>query len=472
MTKIRVYNTLTQTKEEFIPRQEGKVSIYVCGVTPYADTHLGHARPSVVWDVIIRFFKWQGYETLHVQNFTDVDDKIILRAQEEGIPALEISKRYIAEYLATMDALGVQRADIYPKVSEHLPEIIELVEKLVEKNHAYAANGDVFFHVASFPEYGKLSKQKLEELKEGTRFEVDPKKKDAADFALWKAAKPGEPAWESPWGEGRPGWHIECSAMSLKYLGPEFDFHGGGNDLIFPHHENEIAQSEAATGKPLARYWVHNGMINLKDAKMSKSLGNVISIAELLEKYPRGLIRFYLLSTHYRSGLEYYEGKLEEMSRGWTRLNDAALKLKEDLEAAQEQELTTFDQETLDNLERLEDEIIEAFSDDFNTAMALGSLFEVVREMNSYRHEQGKARQVLQRGWEILSLWAGEILGVLQLEKGQQAGLVEPLLELLLSLREELRTQKNWALADQIRDRLAELGVTVEDTPQGPRWKV
>ncbi|NMB00448.1 MAG: cysteine--tRNA ligase [Firmicutes bacterium] len=472
MTKIMVYNTLTQTKEEFVPRKPGQVSVYVCGVTPYSDTHLGHARPSVVWDVILRFFKWQGYETLHVQNFTDVDDKIIQRAQDEGVPALEISKRYIAEYLASMDALGVQRADIYPKVSEHMPEIIDLVEKLVEKEHAYAANGDVFFHVSSFPEYGKLSKQKLEELKQGTRFEVDPAKRDAADFALWKGVKPGEPAWESPWGAGRPGWHIECSAMSLKYLGTQFDFHGGGNDLIFPHHENEIAQSEAATGEPLARYWVHNGMINLKDTKMSKSLGNVISVRQLAEKYPKGLLRFYLLSTHYRSGLEFYEGKLEEMEKGWSRLNDATLKLQEDLNSGAEGELNPFDQETLENLAKYEQELLDAFSDDFNTAMTIGILFEVVREINGYKHNQGKHKQVLQKAWDILSHWAGNILGVLQLERQEQDGLVEPLLDLLLELREELRKQKNYALSDQIRNQLADLGVTIEDTPQGPRWKV
>ncbi|HAI51668.1 MAG: cysteine--tRNA ligase [Limnochordia bacterium] len=470
--EIRVYNTLTQEKEVFVPREPGKVSVYVCGVTPYADTHLGHARPSVVWDVIIRFLRHLGYETLHVQNFTDVDDKIIQRSLEEGVPALEISKRYIKEYLASMDALGVQRADYYPKVSEHIEEIIKLIQGLVDKGHAYAVEGDVFFSVASFAEYGKLSKQKLEELREGTRFEVDPKKRDAADFALWKAAKPGEPAWDSPWGRGRPGWHIECSAMSLKYLGEEFDFHGGGNDLIFPHHENEIAQSEAATGRPLARYWVHSGMITLKDTKMSKSLGNIVSLKRLLEEYPPALLRFYLLSTHYRSSLEYYEGKLEEMKRGWSRLNEAARKLREDLAEAQEGELTAFDQETLDNLERYADEVVDALSDDFNTAMALGVLFDVVREINSYKHKGGFHRQVLQKGWDILQLWAGEILGVLELGQQRQEGLTDGLMELILAIREELRRERNFALADRIRDQLAELGVVVEDTPQGPRWKV
>lgn len=472
MAKIQVYNTLTQTKEEFVPRKEGQVSIYVCGVTPYSDTHVGHARPSVVWDVIKRFFRSQGYETLHVQNFTDVDDKIIERAQNEGVEALEISKRYIAEYLASMDALGVERADIYPKVSEHMPEIIDLVETLVNKNHAYPANGDVFFSVASFSEYGKLSKQKLEELRQGTRFDVDPAKRDATDFALWKGAKLGEPAWESPWGQGRPGWHIECSAMSLKYLGVAFDFHGGGNDLIFPHHENEIAQSEAATGEPLAQYWVHNGMINLKDAKMSKSLGNVISVKQLAKQYPKELLRFYLLSTHYRSGLEFFDGKLEEMSKGWSRLNDTVRNLGADLPTATNGEPNTFDLETLEKLTGFEQDVVAALADDFNTAMALGVLFEVVREINGYKHKEGRNFAVLQKAWDILTLYARDILGVLQLEKPEQDGLVDSLLDLLLGLREELRKAKNFSLADQIRNQLTDLGVMIEDTPQGPRWKV
>lgn len=472
MRKVQVYNTMTQRKEEFVPREAGKVSIYVCGVTPYSDTHLGHARPSVVWDVIKRFFRKMGYETFHVQNFTDVDDKIIARSLDEGVPALEISKRYIAEYLASMDALGVERADLYPKVSEHMPEIIELVEKLVQKEHAYAANGDVFFHVASFPEYGKLSKQRLEELRQGTRFDVDPAKRDPADFALWKEAKPGEPAWRSPWGEGRPGWHIECSAMSLKYLGEAFDFHGGGNDLIFPHHENEIAQSEAATGNDLARYWVHNGMLNLKDAKMSKSIGNVIAVKELAKRYPKELLRFYLLSTHYRSALEFYDGKIEEVNKGWTRLNDGFRNLKAELGQAHDQELTGSDLKTLETLTNLEESLVAALADDFNTAMAFGVLFDVVREINSYTHQKGNARQVLQRAFDVLDAFAGDILGVLQMESIQDAGLVDSLLDLLLGLREELRRQKNFALSDQIRDHLANLGVTIEDTPQGPRWKV
>ncbi len=470
--KIYVYNTLTQKKEEFAPRKEGEVSIYVCGVTPYAEAHLGHARPSVVWDVIKRFFRSQGYKTIHVQNFTDVDDKIIERAQQQGVDALEISSYYTEEYLAAMDALGVERADYYPKVSEHIPEIVGLVETLVEKEHAYQGNGDVFFHVASFPEYGKLSKQKLEELREGTRFEVDPAKRDAVDFALWKGAKPGEPAWDSPWGLGRPGWHIECSAMSQKYLGEEFDFHGGGTDLIFPHHENEIAQSEAATGKSLARYWVHTGMINLKDEKMSKSLGNVISIKQLTERYPKELLRFYLLSVHYRSALEYYEGKLEEMERGWSRLNDAVRTLMADMEQAENAALGELEQKAVEEIKRLGEELFAAFSDDFNTAKAIGVLFELVREVNTYKHNGGNNRAVFAQALELFSLYAIDIMDIVQLKKVDGSGLTADLLDLLLGLREELRRARNFELADRIRDELTELGVTIEDTPQGPRWKV
>ena len=318
---IKVYNTLTQQKEE-LQNDGERVGIYVCGVTPYSDTHLGHARPSVVWDVIKKYLKYRGYETFHVQNFTDIDDKIISRSLETGIAPLELAAHYAQDYLESMDALGVERADLYPRVSEHMPEIINMIETLIERGHAYAVNGNVFYDVTSFPEYGKLSNQKLDQLQAGTRFEVDPDKRHPLDFALWKKAKPNEPAWDSPWGKGRPGWHIECSAMSNKYLGPEFDFHGGGCDLIFPHHENEIAQSEAATGRPLAKYWLHNGMLNLKDEKMSKSQGNFITVKQVLEQYPKELVRFFILSSHYRSELEYHDQKLDEVGRGWQRFND------------------------------------------------------------------------------------------------------------------------------------------------------
>lgn len=473
-TTIRVYNTMTRQKEEFVPRNDNRVGIYVCGVTPYSHTHLGHARPNVIWDVIKKFLRSQGYETFHVQNFTDVDDKIIARANEEGIPALELSRRFIQEYLDSMDALGVERADLYPKVSEHISDIIAMVEQLIANGHAYEVDGNVFFSVSSFPEYGKLSNQKRDELLEGTRFEVDPSKRDAADFALWKKAKPGEPAWDSPWGPGRPGWHIECSAMSHKYLGCEFDFHGGGSDLVFPHHENEIAQSEAATGETSARYWVHNGMLNLQDTKMSKSLGNFVTVQDLTKRYPKELIRFYLLSTHYRSELEYYEGKLDEMARGWNRLNEAVVNLQSLIGAPSVTcEVSAEDEKVLGRINEIEESIVEALADDFNAAQAIGHLFDLTREINSYSSGSEKiSRLVLERAMTVFQEYGINVLGIVREREVQGESLVEPLLDLILEVRQELRMKKEFSLADKLRDRLGELGIVVEDTPHGARWKL
>jgi len=472
---IKVYNTMTRQKEEFIPQDGRRIGIYVCGVTPYSHTHLGHARPSIVWDVVKKFLRSQGYDTYHVQNFTDVDDKIIARANEAGMSALELAKEFIAEHLACMDALGVERADVYPKVSEHIPEIIALVERLIDNGHAYAADGNVFFDVSSFAEYGKLSNQKRDELLEGTRFDPDPAKRSPEDFALWKKAKPGEPAWDSPWGPGRPGWHIECSAMSHKYLGCEFDFHGGGSDLIFPHHENEIAQSEAATGKTLARYWVHNGMLNLQDAKMSKSLGNIVNVQDLVARYPKELIRYYILSTHYRSELEYYEGKLDEMSRGWKRMNQAVFSLRSLLRDAElREEVSGEDVAVLSRIRQIRGCIVAALADDFNTAQAIGLLFDLVREVNAYSgRSEAPSRIVLEAAHGVFQEYGRTILGIIPDEPAaEESSLVEPLLDLILNIRQDLRAGKNFALADKIRDSLQELGIVVEDTPRGPRWKI
>jgi cysteinyl-tRNA synthetase len=472
---IKVYNTMTRQKEEFIPQDGRRIGIYVCGVTPYSHTHLGHARPSIVWDVVKKFLRSQGYDTYHVQNFTDVDDKIIARANEAGMSALELAKEFIAEHLACMDALGVERADVYPKVSEHIPEIIALVERLIDNGHAYAADGNVFFDVSSFAEYGKLSNQKRDELLEGTRFDPDPAKRSPEDFALWKKAKPGEPAWDSPWGPGRPGWHIECSAMSHKYLGCEFDFHGGGSDLIFPHHENEIAQSEAATGKTLARYWVHNGMLNLQDAKMSKSLGNIVNVQDLVARYPKELIRYYILSTHYRSELEYYEGKLDEMSRGWKRMNQAVFSLRSLLRDAElREEVSGEDDAVLSRIRQIRGCIVAALADDFNTAQAIGLLFDLVREANAYSgRSEAPSRIVLEAAHVVFQEYGRTILGIIPDEpEAEESSLVEPLLDLILNIRQDLRAGKNFALADKIRDSLQELGIVVEDTPRGPRWKI
>lgn len=326
-----IYNTLTRRKEEFKPRDTGKVSIYVCGPTTYNYIHLGNARPLVFFDTVRRYFAYKGFQVQYIQNFTDIDDKIINRANEEGEDVLALAARFVNEYYKDADALNVKRADVHPKVSEHLDDIIEMIKTLVEKGFAYVIEGNVYYNVGKFAGYGKLSGRTLEDMQAGARVEVDHRKINPMDFALWKAAKPGEPAWDSPWGKGRPGWHIECSAMSLKYLGPEFDIHGGGYDLVFPHHENEIAQSEAATGKPFARYWMHNGFITVKEEKMSKSLGNFFLVREVLDKFPPELVRFYLLSTHYRSPLDFDHEKLEAGNRGLERIKTSIRLLNEAL---------------------------------------------------------------------------------------------------------------------------------------------
>lgn len=475
MVAIFVYNTLSRKKEE-LEYQGDRVGIYVCGVTPYTYTHLGHARPSVVWDVIKKFLRSQGHSVFHVQNFTDVDDKIIARAQEEGVPALELSAKYSQEYLESMDALGVERADLYPRVSEHMEDIIDMIRDLEAKGHAYRVGGNVFYDVQSFPEYGRLSNQQLDELQAGTRFEVDVNKQNPMDFALWKEAKPGEPAWDSPWGQGRPGWHIECSAMAFKYLGAGFCFHGGGSDLVFPHHENEIAQTEGAIGQPLARYWIHNGMLNLRAEKMSKSLGNFVTIKDVVKEHPKELFRFYMLSNHYRSELEYHDHKLQEVRRGWQRLNECVHNIacfvgEQPPPCA---ELSASGRQVLKAAKEARSSFVAAMSDDFNTALAIASLFDLARLANAFlgaSADNQDARYVLGEVLAVFHELGGGILGIIR-NTNEGEGLTEPLMELVLDLRKELRAAKNYALADMIRDRLGALGIVVEDTSRGSRWKV
>lgn len=472
---MKVYNTLSGQKEEFTPPQDGVVKVYVCGITPYAPSHIGHARPAVFWDVVRRFLEYRGYRVFAVQNFTDIDDKIIAASQQEGMPPLELAARYANQYLEEVRRLGVKPMNAYPKASEHINEIIAMIQGLIDRGYAYEANGDVYFSVTSFEDYGKLSHRTLDEMKAGARVEVSDKKRHPMDFALWKAAKPGEPKWPSPWGEGRPGWHIECSAMSIKYLGPSFDLHGGGTELVFPHHENEIAQSEAFTGiKPFVRFWVHNELVNIHGEKMSKSLGNIITIREMLEKYHPCAIRLFLLSAHYRTPLNFSEEAMMSAVRGYERMQGALDNLWAAARTA-----PTAPEETLPELEETfkeaKDKFIASMEDDFNTAGAIAALFELTREVNACQEwlnaHPGGATRYLNKFVELVS-----ILGVAEDPRMKQASpsddaLVEGLISLLIEVRQKARERKDWTTADQIRNRLGELGIQLEDGPTGTRWK-
>lgn len=475
---IRVYNTLTKKKEIFEPLQARKVLMYVCGPTVYDSCHIGHARSAVVFDVICRYFRESGYEVTYVRNFTDVDDKIIRRAQELGTDSTTIADKYIAEFYADMDALQVERATIEPKATEHIGPIIGLIETLLTKGIAYEIEGDVYFSVEAFDGYGKLSGRKLEDMEAGARVDVDKRKKNPFDFALWKTAKPGEPSWESPWGKGRPGWHIECSAMSSKYLGQTFDIHGGGKDLIFPHHENEIAQSEAATGHPFATYWIHNGFVNINQEKMSKSLGNFLLIRDVLKRYHTETIRLFLLSNHYRSPVDFTEKAMDEAGSAL----DKIYTLLERVEA----EVTSADTVTM-STDGYWQRFQEAMDDDFNSALGIGVLFEAVRSLNRLLDEsKGKLspekRAAVHDGVSDIKRMGG-ILGIVaespsayfEKKKAQWLaanGITPDEVEKMLQERRDARKAKDWSRADQIRDRLAEMHIVIKDRPDGTHWMV
>lgn len=464
---IRVYNTLTKRKEEFVPREPGKVSMYVCGPTTYNYIHLGNARPIVVFDTIRRYFQYRGYQVTYVQNFTDVDDKIINRSHEEGISAAAVAEKYIAAYFEDTEALNVLKADIHPKVTEHIQDIIDFVQKLIDNGHAYEASGDVYYDVRSFTDYGKLSGRDLDDLKAGARVEVGEVKRNPLDFALWKAAKPGEPAWDSPWGPGRPGWHIECSAMSCKYLGETFDIHGGGADLIFPHHENEVAQSEGASGKPFVNYWLHNGFITVNSEKMSKSLGNFFLLRDILAKFPGEVVRFYLINTHYRSPIDFDDEKLRVAAKSLERIRNSIAMLQEALArgGGQDEAATA----TLTQaVAKVKEEFVNAMDDDFNTALAIAAIFDFCHEVNSCL--QGASLAALQAAAEAFNGF-DSVLGMLIPSKAQDDGLSEELMNLIIKLRQNARAAKDWATADAIRDELKEIGIILEDIPQGVRWK-
>ncbi|KUO64437.1 MAG: cysteine--tRNA ligase [Gracilibacter sp. BRH_c7a] len=471
---IRLFNSLTRRKEEFIPRESGKASIYACGPTTYNYFHLGNARMLVVFDMIRRYLIYKGYDVTYIQNFTDVDDKIINKAVEEGYSPKELAEKYIREYFKDAQTLNILPATVHPKATEHIPEMIEIIEILEKKGLAYSINGDVYFAVDKYEGYGKLSGRTLEDMKAGARIEVDEKKKHPMDFALWKNSKEGEPSWTSPWGEGRPGWHIECSAMALKYLGPGFDIHGGGGDLIFPHHENEIAQSEGCLDNEIfAKYWMHNAFITINQEKMSKSLGNFFLVREVTEKFPGDVIRFYLLGTHYRSPLDFDDEKLIMASKGLDRLKNSARLATEALSKILPDEEPQIEDELLQASKEARRAFEEAMDDDFNSAQAYAALFELAKEINTYLAKDKRQPYSLTEAYNTLKE-LGDVLGF-DLEEEEEdsqggSGKLLQVMDLVLEIRMKARKNKDWATADLIRDRMKEIGIVVEDTPEGARW--
>ena len=461
---MQIYNTMHRKKEELVPNVPGKISMYACGPTVYNYFHIGNARPFIVFDTLRRYLEYKGYEVTFVQNFTDIDDKMIKRANEEGISVKELGERFIQEYYADADALGVERATVNPRATEHIGEIIRLVETLIQKGHAYAAdNGDVYFSVRSFPGYGKLSGQNIEDLENGARVDPAEQKRDPLDFALWKAEKPGEPSWDSPWGKGRPGWHIECSAMSMNILGETFDIHGGGQDLIFPHHENEIAQSEAATGKPFANYWMHNGYINVDNQKMSKSLGNFFTVRDIAKEFDLEAVRMFMLSVHYRNPVNFSRELIRQAESALERLRTA----RERLEEARRGTATAEDEGYLAQLDEIRTRFEAAMDDDLNTADAIGVLFDLARMSNIFVTEP-RSGAAIDAGKALFDRLAG-VLGLLQHKKAEQ--FPEEALS-LLEERQAARRAKDYKTADALRDRLRDMGYAIEDTAQGPKLRL
>jgi len=478
---MKVFNTLSGKKEEFTP-QDNMVKMYVCGVTPYDDAHLGHAMSYIIFDVIRRYLKYRGHRVKYVQNVTDIDDKIIARANKVGQSTHELARKFTASYFEDMKALNIDEPDVTPYATQEIPKIIEIVQGLIDKGYAYPAQGSVYFRVRKVSDYGKLSHRSLDSLKSGTRIEAGEEKEDPLDFVLWKASKPGEPSWESPWGPGRPGWHIECSAMSLKYLGNTLDIHGGGQDLVFPHHENEIAQSESFTGvKPFVRYWLHNGMVQLGQEKMSKSLGNLITIKDALQKYSADAIRIFVLGSHYRSPLTYSEEIVEAAERG-------AERLRQTVQGGGQGKKTV----SKIDVEQYRKRFTDAMDDDFNTAQAIATLFDLAREINRYESEgmgASAGREVLRELGGVMGLtFSGretQPLDVTRLrqtarslyqelsrdgapdDKAEAGQIITDLIE----MRNQLRKEKNWPQADMVRQKLEEAGIVLEDTPQGTVWK-
>lgn len=468
---MKIYNTMTKRKEEFVPIEEGKVSMYVCGPTVYSYIHIGNARPIVVFDTVRKFLEYKGYQVNFVSNFTDVDDKIIKRAIEEGISASEVSERYIEEYKRDTKGLNVKEASKHPKATEEIDEMIEMISDLIKKGHAYEKNGTVYFRTRTFDSYGKLSKKNIDDLEAGARIAVNEEKEDAMDFVLWKPKKEGEPSWDSPWGKGRPGWHIECSVMSKKYLGEQIDIHAGGEDLIFPHHENEIAQTEACTGKEFAKYWMHNAFVNIENKKMSKSEGNFFTVREISESFEPSVLRFFLLSVHYRSPINFNRKIMEASKNGLERIQTAVEQLdylkevkekNQDINTKQTQEECVLFHE----FELLNQKFDKAMEDDFNTADAITAIFEMVKLANS--------KITINSSYEMIEKVSGKILllcDILGIEAKKKKEILEEEIEQLIADRQAARKAKDFAKADEIRMKLSDMGIVLEDTREGVKWK-
>jgi len=475
MKKITLYNTLTQKKEELVPLTEGRIRMYVCGPTVYSSAHLGHARAAVTFDVIDRFLTHLGYDVTYVRNFTDIDDKIISKSIETGVPAEEISEKFIQEYKDDMASIGVRTPTVEPKVTEHIPEIIELIEKIIESGHGYQSGGDVFFSVKKFNGYGKLSRRDPDDMLAGIRIDINEQKEDPLDFALWKAAKPGEPAWDSPWGKGRPGWHIECSTMSMKYLGESFDIHGGGKDLIFPHHENEIAQSECVTGHPFAKYWIHNGLIQINREKMSKSIGNILNVKDAVSMWSKEAIRLFFLSHQYLNPADFSDTIMDESEAALERLY---ITIKRAQETPKED--SGDDPELASAVDAFKERWVTNMCDDFNTAGAVGALFELTRAVNRSLDSNGST-PALQDALREIKVF-GDTLGLLEYEPDEylkdhklaksDADITEEEIEELIKERNAARVDKNWTRADEIRDELSDKGILLEDKAEGTLWRV
>ncbi len=467
---LRVYNTLNRKKEDFVPLHGDRVNFYACGPTVYDNFHIGNARPLIMFDIFRRYLEYRGYEVNYIVNITDVDDKIINRANEEGVNFKSVARKYTDAFFEGAEKLGVRPATVHPRATDNIDGMLNLITRLLEKGRAYVVDGDVYFNISKFAGYGKLSGRDIEQLQAGARVEVDERKKNPLDFALWKSAKPDEPSWDSPWGPGRPGWHIECSVMSMRYGGETLDIHAGGQDLIFPHHENEIAQSESANDKPFANYWLHNGFLDIEGEKMSKSLGNFLTVKDILEKYDPMAIRMFFLLKHYRSPIDFSEERIREAAAALDRLKNAYNRITYVLDKEGSSLPGTGSPEPVE-IAVVRAGIEEAMDDDFNTARAIGYLFDLARNVNALDESDERVPSYLKAAREIFDSLGTEVFGLSFMAETLSEGIVDDLMNLIIELRQKVRADKNWALADHIREQLSEIGIILEDRPDGTMWK-